>query len=180
MVLWSILIFILFLLFIPFNFKIDAIFNYGSKKIFFSISIIFIKLIGGYANLYFDKIIINYSKNKTKILYYKSFFKQKNSDFIYKIFSLKSYKSLLELGTENDMINASYFPVIYVWSNDLLCSSINISKPHLYINNDLMLVSNDKKLNYYVNIVLKAQLYKIVIELLKILVLKVFNGFKRK
>lgn len=174
-VLLGLYIFIIFPIYSKFNFA----FILNNRKLYFTINILGLSIIGGYVTVKKNGFIILIGKSKVIKYPYKKLLRIKNNTKILKDFNIMSFRSFVEYGNENSVCFANAIANVYVWHNNVLGKIFSYIKPYLKLQNDVNLYQDCNKLNVYLEIKILFNILSILIILTKIIKEKICNAIKR-
>lgn len=164
-----------FALFImPLFLKIQIFFNEKDKKLYFKISLLNIKLFGGYAEISSNKIFVHLSKNKAYVLLPNiSDFKKRYN--VKKEFKLYSVYNVLEVGELNQKI----FPFMFCFLENSIVKTVFLisgkTNPYLKLKNDVLIYEDQSVFKFNSEIVVFFNLLAVFMLFIKILSENLFN-----
>lgn len=165
----------------PIFINIDACYLSKYKKVYFNVKLFgLFKIFKGYIEILNAEIIIHYTKKKAAILPIKNLITVKDKVKPLKDYHLLKYDSLLELGSETNVLNSFILSFIYNYGINFVTWFTYHKKPYFNINNKVVYVQNENVLNYLLNTVIALNLLMILISIIKILVGKMYNAITNR
>lgn len=171
----GIYILIIFPIFTSFN--ITFIKKY--KKLYWTINIFGLSIIGGLINLNTKGVVIKIGKKKTILYPYRKILNIKNRTKTLKDFHIISFRSLVEYGNTNNIELANVLFNVYVWHNNIIGKIFSNLKPYLKLKNDVDIYEKQNLLNVYLQVKILFNVLTLLIIFIKIFKEKISNAAKR-
>lgn len=168
--------FIIFPLFINVNIYFDK----NLSKLFFSFSFLSIIRIGGYVEKISEGIAIHYSNKRAIIIDYKNLFKIKNKIKPLNDYHFIKFKSTIEIGGKNDVLNFVYLGFLINYIENVFEWFIYNKKPYVKLNNNVNVYTNEEVFKIYINVQILFNLLMVIISVIKILVGKSIYAIRNK
>jgi len=125
-------------------------------------------------------LIIKHSFNKGKIIPVYDVFTIKKSVKPLNDYHIISFRSLTKTGINVDLFVPVTFANVFCVANNIVGDIIYENKPYLKIKNDLCLYENENCFNIYIKTVFLFNLLVVILNILKILIGKLFYAIKRQ
>lgn len=170
----SIYIFIIF----PIFTKLNMAYINADKKLYFTINIFGLSVVGGDVEVSKKGLVIKIGKKKTIIYSFKKLFGLRKRTKTLKDFHIICFCSLIEYGNTNNIDIASVLCNIYVWHNEIVTRIITFLKPYLKVKNDVNLYHDKNKLSIFIQVKILLNVLSISIILVKLLKEKISNAIK--
>jgi hypothetical protein len=159
-------------IFCNFNVFLDI----NKNKYYFGIFLFkFIKLYGGYFQLFNEGLVFHVSENKALILPYDKVFESRNKFKITKGFEIIRFHQVIEYGNKNDLEKPVYVTALTQIIFGIIYGKTKATKPFVNLKNSTLLIEEDDIFKLSANIVAAFNMIVIIIFLSKILLEKILK-----
>lgn len=141
----------------------------------------------GLINFFYGRVKFNKNKLeiygnliKNKVLRYKDIINFRSKIKPLKDYHLISFSSMIELGDSDNILKP--LSCLFVLDNvsNIIKPIVWKNKPYLIINNQLNIYQDKNLFNVYIKSACMLNILMIILSIFKILMEKVFNGFRKK
>jgi len=138
---------LLLLILVPIAVRLDGYADFGNNKYCFSMRLYGkLTLLGGYAQLKPNGIVVHISDKKAIYMKYLQMMSAREKFEIFQGFRMTEFRQILELKSAEGQCNY-LAAMLFLVTNSVACSLLKARYPHLSLKNDLLLTeSGDTKL----------------------------------